>query len=245
MDSARAMMRKRSPPIHKPLVTLVLFALWTTGLTAQSPARRPFVRASGAASVFLPPDQVRVDASVTTLGKTAQDAAAQNATRVAALLMALTQLLGTGADIKTINYFVGPNYQYPPGGGTPTLTGYMATSTLEVTLSDVSMAGPVLDTATQAGATTVGGLRFALKDSEPARLQALRLATLQAKSHADAMANGLGAKVGAVVSVEEGAQVRVPLFIAAPGGATGNTPTSIEPGLIEVQASVVLEAELN
>jgi uncharacterized protein YggE len=225
------------------LVFLVLFALCGAVLRAQTPTGRPFVRASGDASVFVPPDQVKVDASVAAQGKTAQEAAAQDASRVAVLLTALGQLLGTGADIKTINYFVGPNYQYPPNGGTPTLIGYTATNTVEVTLSDVSLAGPVIDAASQAGATTVGGLRFALKDPQPSRLQALRLATLQARTHADAMASGLGAKVGAVISVQEGAQVSVAVLTATPGAT--NTPTSIEPGMIEVRASVVLEAELN
>ena len=225
------------------LVLLLLFSLSAVVLRAQTPTGRPFVRASGDASVFVPPDQVKVDASVSAQGKTAQEAAAQDASRVAVLLTALGQLLGTGADIKTINYFVGPNYQYPPGGGTPTLIGYTATNTVEVTLSDVSLAGPVIDTASQAGATTVGGLRFALKDPQPSRLQALRLATLQARSHADAMAGGLGAKVGAVISVQEGTQVSVPVLTAT-AGAT-NTATSIEPGMIEVRASVTLEAELN
>jgi uncharacterized protein len=233
--------------MSKPLYALFLFAFSTASLPAQIPARRSVVQASGEASVFVPPDQVRVDASVTTQGRTAQDASAQNATQVAAVLAALGQLLGPNADIKTINYFVGPNYQYPPNGGTPTLINYTATNTVEVTLGSTTLAGPVIDTATQAGATTVGGLRFSLKDSEPARLQALQMATQQAKSHADAMANALGAKTGAVVSLQEGAQVAIPVFVGVAGaaGAAGGTPTAVEPGMIEVQASVTLQAELN
>src|SRR5215471_7810470 len=124
-----------------------LLSLCGAVLQAQTPPTRPFVRALGDASVFVPPDQVKVDVSISTQGKTAQEAAAQNASQTAALLATLRQLLGPAADIKTINYFVGPNYQYPPGGGTPTLIGYTATNTLEVTLGDVSLAGPVIDTA--------------------------------------------------------------------------------------------------
>ncbi|PYT12461.1 MAG: hypothetical protein DMG59_23325, partial [Acidobacteria bacterium] len=104
--------------------------------------------------------------------------------------------------------------------------------------------GPVIDAATEAGATSIGGLRFSLRDPEPQRLQALRLATLQAKSHAEAMASGLGGKVGAVISLEEGNAVRVQQLVAS-AGAAASTPTPVEPGLIEVQATVVLQAELN
>jgi uncharacterized protein len=225
-------------------VLLLSLAFSSSGLLAQLPARQPSVRASGEASVFALPDQVRIDVTVTTQGKTAQDAASQNASQLAAVTSALVQILGANADIKTINYFVGPNYQYPPNGGTPILIGYTASNTIEVTLGMISMAGAVIDTAAQAGATTVGGLRFTLKDPEPQRLQALSLATLQARSHAEAMANALGAKVGAVITVQEGAQVRLQPLVGVAADAR-STPTSIQPGMIEVQASVVLEAQLN
>src|SRR5437667_5505976 len=230
--------------MNKPLLMLILFTCLSFRSAAQI-ATRPFVRATGQASVFAPPDQVKVDASVVTQGSTAQEAASRNADQVDVVLAALRKLLGSGADIKTINYAVVPNYKYPTGGGTPTLTGYTASVTVEVTLGAVSMTGPVIDTATQAGATSIGGLRFSLKDPEPQRLQALRLATLQAKTHAEAMASGLGGKVRAVLSLEDGAAAfRVqPLGVSA--SAAAGTPTPVEPGLIEVQASVVLQAELN
>ena len=226
----------------KSIVALTLLS--SVALLAQLPARQPSVLAAGQASVFAFPDQVRVDATVTTQGKTAQEAASLNAGQVAGVTSALGQLLGPNADIKTINYFVGPNYQYPPNGGTPILTGYTASNTIEVTLGAISMTGAVIDTAAQSGATSVGGLRFTLKDSEPQRLQALQLATLQAKSHADAMANALGGKAGPVISVQEGAQLR-PVPLVAVAGDARSTPTAIQPGMIEVQASVVLEAQLN
>lgn len=221
----------------------LLCAFWSASLHAQLPQPRPYIRASGNASVLVPPDQVKVDATVTTQGSTAQEASSQNANQVTAVIAALRKLLGAGADIKTINYSVGPVYKYPVGG-TPTLTGYSASNTVEVTLSALTLAGAVIDTATQAGATSVGGLRFSLKDQEPARLQALRLATQQAKTHADAMASALGGRAGNVLSVQEGTAVFQPLITGV--SASGpSTPTPVEPGLIQVQVTVVLEAELN
>jgi uncharacterized protein YggE len=226
---------------YKPLTTILLFSL---SLTAKVPTRRPAVHAAGTASVFATPDQVIIDVTITNRGNTAQDTAAQNATQVAAVIAALTQLLGPGADIRTINYFIGPYYQYPPNGGTPTLLGYTASNTVEVKLSDIAMAGPTIDKAIGAGATTVGGLRFALKDSEPSRQQALRLATVQARTHAEAMAGALGKSVGAVILLQEGVEVKTPIvFTAAAGDASAQT--SVQPGKIEVQATVTLDAELN
>ncbi len=228
----------------KSLVTaLALIVLIALKAQAQAATARPSVRAAGQASVFVTPDQVKVDASIVTQGVSAQDAASQNATQVAAVTDALTKVLGPSADIKTINYSVGPVYKYPSGGGPATIVGYTASMTVEVTLGTISMAGLVIDTATQAGATSIGSLQFSLKDPEPARLQALRLATMQAKSHADAIAGGLGRTVGAVISLQEGSTARVQPVAAGTAGAP-TAPTTVQPGLIEVQASVVLEAEL-
>ena len=225
----------------KLLLAMILFGL---GLKAQTTTPRPFVRAAGQASVFLPPDQVKIDASVVSQGSTAQDAAAQNATQVAAVVAALQKLLGATADIKTINYSVSPIYRNPPGGGPSTIVGYTASLTVEVTLGAVSMAGAVIDTAAAAGATSIGSLQFSLKDPEPARLQALRMAALQAKNHADAIAAGLGHTTGAILSLEEGSTVRIPV-VSTTGMAPTGAATQITPGLIEVQGSVVIQTELS
>ena len=229
--------------MNRPLLILAALGLMNATLEAQLSIGQPFVRAAGDASVFMQPDQVKVDASVTTQATTAQDASAQNAAQTAGLIAALTKLLGTGADIKTVNYSVTPLYKSVQGGGA-VLTGYAANNTVEVTLSTLSLVGSVIDTASQNGATSIGGLSFSLKDSEPARAQALRSATMQAMVHAQAMASAMNRNVGAVVSVEEATAVRVPVVGGVAGGVA-STPTPITPGLIQVEASVVLQAALN
>jgi uncharacterized protein YggE len=223
----------------------VLLALSAGYVHGQTAPRRTSIRTAGDASVFVTPDQVSIGATVTTRGASAQEASASNATRITAVLAALTNLLGAGADIKTVNYFVGPVYTYPQNAS-PVLVDYVANNTVQVTLGSISTIGAVIDTATQAGATSVGGLQFSIKDPEPARRQALQQATLQAKNHADAMASGVGAKVGAIVSIQETTVVRTTGGIAGAGGAAGGAaPTPVEPGRIQITASIIFEAELN
>ncbi|HWZ30103.1 MAG TPA: SIMPL domain-containing protein [Bryobacteraceae bacterium] len=225
---------------------VLMMVLSGLGLCAQGTTVRPSVRAAGQASVFMQPDQVKIDAGVVSPGTTAQDAAAQNANQVAAVVAALQKLLGTGADIKTINYYVTPVYKSGTNGAPPTIVGYTASLTVEVTMGSVSMAGAVIDTAAAAGATSVGSLQFSLKDPEPARLQALRMAVVAAKNHADAMAGGLGHTTGAIQTIQESSTVNVPIAVGITGVAGGaGAATQITPGLIEVQGSVVLQADLN
>lgn len=209
--------------------------------SAQS-ARRPFVNATGRATVSATPDKVTVSATVTTQAPTAQEATSQNATRMTTLLAALRKLLGANGEIKTINLSVTPIYRSSQNQP-PAIIAYSASNTVEVTLTVAGAAGSVIDTATQNGATTVGSLVFGLKDPEPARAQALRLATLQAKAHADAMALAMGRTVGTLLSIQESVTT-VPVINA--GRADTLTPaTPVELGTLDVQATVVMEAELN
>jgi uncharacterized protein len=222
-------------PIYSSL--LCLLAMSALGQTA----RRPFVRALGEAMVAVKPDLAKVDIGVVTQGPTAQDASTQNATRLTAVLAALQAALGLMGEIRTVSYTLTPNYNYPPGGGAPTLLGYTATNIVEVTSTDLANIGKVIDAATQAGASTVQSLQFTLKDDQPARGQALKLATQQAKAHADAIAAGVGGRTGAVLAGEEGGSVNItPVGVVAAAAPT----TPIQPGPVSVRANVTLEVEL-
>jgi len=224
---------------------LPICALLGTALQAQPPvaALPSFIRAVGNASVSVKPDQARIQLAVVTTAATAQDAANQNATQVNSVLSALRNVPVPDANLQTLSYSLTPNYNYPQGGGQPILTGYTASNTVQITLTDLSLIGKVIDTGIQAGANRVQGLVFGLQDDQPIRLQALKAATAQAKAHADAMASGIGVHTGAVISIQEGAVI-VPVVRAAATATAGAAPTPVETGVVEVQATVTLEVAL-
>ena len=222
----------------------LLFLSFAATCSAQTAPLHSVVSATGQASVYVAPDQVKVDATVITQGNSAQNAASANAIAVAAVVGALTKLLGQGADIKTIDYSVGPVYNYASNGGLPTIAGYTASMTVETTLGDITMIGAAIDTTIQAGATSIGALQFSLKNPDPAHQQALGLATMQASAHANAMAGALGHTVGGIISLQEGSPVSIqPIVVGV--GSSPTTSTTVTPSLIQVQATVVLQAQLN
>jgi uncharacterized protein len=221
--------------------SLVLLFLSGVGLWSQPLTRNSFVRAFGQSTVSVKPDLARIQFSVVTQASTAQDASSQNATRTSNVLSQLQTLLGPNADTQTVSYSMSPNYNYPAGGGTPTLVGYTVSNTVRVTTSDLSITGKIIDTGVQAGANQVSGLQFGLKDDQPVRAQALRLATAQAKAHADAMAAGAGLHSGGFRSIEEGIAVQSGTFPTA--GATATT-TPIVTGLVDIEATVTIEVDL-
>jgi uncharacterized protein YggE len=225
---------------------LLLSALTLSALIAHAQApvaqQRPFVLAAGDASVSAQPDEARIQFSVVTQAITAQAASSQNADQVTALLAALRTVLGANAQLKTLSYSLNPNYSSPRDGSQPVITGYTASNTVEARLSDLSLIGKTIDTGIQSGANRVQGLQFGLKDDQPLRLQALKLATAQAKAHADAMASGLGLKTGAAMAIQEGSFASIqPLRL---GVATPTATTPVETGTVDVHANVTLQVEL-
>ena len=220
----------------------VVLAAFISAAPAQTTTmRRPFIRSLGEGTISVQPDLAKVNIGVVTTAATAQDASAQNATKVAAVLSQLTQLLGMGADIKTISYSLNANYNYP-AGSPPVLINYSVTNIVQVTTADLANIGKVIDVGTQAGANTIQGLQFSLKDEQPARAQALKLAAQQARMHADAIAAGVNGRTGAVLAAEEGGSVSItPIRALTP---TAGTTTPVQPGTLEVRANVTLEVEL-
>ena len=149
---------------------------------------------------------MKVDIGVTTTATTAQDASAQNATQMTAVLNQIRQVLGPAADIKTIGYSITPNYR-TASGQPPVLTGYTATNTVEVTAGDSASIVKVIDSVSPVGATNIQSLRFSIADDTPLRLQALSAGGEAGDGHAQAIAGGLGLKVGIVVAAQEGVSV--------------------------------------
>jgi uncharacterized protein YggE len=222
-------------------IQVVIPTLFLFSLIAQAQGPPPFVRAVGSATVPVKPDKAVIQFSVVTTAATAQDASTQNANQVTAVLAALTGLLGPNANIQTLSYSLSPNYNFPQNQP-PVLTGYTASNTVQVTVTDLSVIGKVIDTGVQAGANRVQGLQFGLQDDQPSRQQALKMATSQAKSHADAMASGLGLHTGAAISIQEGTAVTPqPVLL---GAATPSATTPVETGVVNVQASVTLEVAI-
>ena len=224
----------------KRCIVVLLFAA-VAAASAQT-TRPRFIRTVGEGVASGKPDQAKVDFSVITQAATAQDASAQNADKTTAVLNVLRQVLGPNADIRTINYSVTGNYKYD--GTTSTLIGFTASNTVEAVVNDISLPGKLIDAAIQAGANRVDSLRFLVKDDQPLRREALRLASVQARQHADAIALGLGLRVGSVLSAEEGYATPVPIYAGGMAGTAAATTTPVEAGTVDVHATVTLDIEI-
>lgn len=215
-------------------------------VTAQSEAEKlpASIRTTGEAIITAAPDRARIDIGVVSQSSESQAAVTQNAQKLEATLARLRTLLGSAADLKTVSYTLNPNYRYPPAGGEPTVTGYTATNIVRVTVDDISLVGKVIDTATQAGANRVQQLQFTVKDEKPLEAQALRQAALHARQKSEALASALGIRAGRILSVSESSPVTIPVRDVAFARAETAASTPIEPGMIEIRATVTLHVEI-
>ena len=205
---------------------IIIAAVAAGVLTAQTIAT---IEAQGAATIAVNPDQAQISVSVITNGPTAQAAAQANATTSTAVQNAL-KALNPAPTIQTTGYSVYPQYT-----GAQVLTGYTASNTVQVTTVDLSSIGSLIDTANQAGANSVSGITFGLQNPDPLKQQALTQASKQARAHADAIAAGLGGKIGAVVSGVEGST-----FTPVYAGVAAATTTPIQTGQVSVTANVTI-----
>jgi uncharacterized protein YggE len=203
------------------------------------------IRVTGDAVVTAKPDRALIDVGVLTQEKQSQNAAAQNARQLDAIMVALHKLLGADADIKTINYALNPDYQYRPLGGKSAVSSYTALNVVRVTVDDLDKVGPVIDAATQAGANHVESVRYTVRDQQVLRSQAVREAALKARANADALASALNLKITRIVSVEEGDGTPAGPDAADPRDPAGPAPTPIQSSSFVVTANVTLTAEVS
>ncbi len=203
------------------------------------------VRASGEASVSAKPDRVRIDIGVVTQASTAEAAASRNAAQTTAVLSKLKSILGPAGSLRTANYSLNPELHYAPNGGSPTVTGYSANNTVQLTLDDLALAGKALDAATAAGSNSINGIQFLLKDDSSVHAEALRQATLKAKSNAETIAGAMGLHIVRLVTAEaEG--MAPPRMFESMGMAqsAARVPTPVESGSIDVRATVTVTVEV-
>ena len=199
---------------------------------------------SGDSLVQALPDTAILTISVVTQAKNALDAQQQNATQTDAVVRTLKNAVGAGAEIKTSGYSVQPQRIYRENQP-PTISGYEARNTVTVTLSDLTKVGAVIDAAAQSGANDIGGVAFTLRKDRPARDEALKLATSEAMSKAQVIAQALGGRVVRIVEVMEEGTVRPrPMFDAEMARGMQKASTPIEIGSLEVTARVQVVAEV-
>ena len=221
---------------------VIALFLFPSAALAQNAPEVPVIITTGQAEVKRAPDRAWVDINAESRSKDPKEAQRLNVAAMDAVMSELKKM-NLGADaIRTTGYELHPEFDY--ANGRQTLRGYVARNSIEVRLDDITRVGDVLAAAVTSGATSVGSLRFGLKDRDAAEREALRLAVADARARADAAASGAGVQVVRVQRIEEqrmaGPEPPRPMMRQmAAAEAVGNAPP-ITPGTIEIRSLVTM-----
>lgn len=164
------------------------------------------VTVGGEAVTRVEPDAAVLVMSVVTQNSQALTAQQENARKSESVANAVKNIGGANLEIKTSDYMLQPQYDYRDNK-LPKIVGYNARNTVIVTMSDLKNVGAVIDAASGAGANSIDSVSFILRQTSPARGQALADATHQAMNKARSIAQALGGRVLRVVEESEGSTV--------------------------------------
>jgi hypothetical protein len=235
-------------PKRKLPILFLPLAFACLGGAQQAPAESAsprLIRATGTAKIPVKPDQAEINVGVVTEAATAKAAASANAEESTRVIEQLKKAGGSSTEIRTVNYSVHPRYRHSNDGREPEIVGFTASNVVRVKLDDLERVGELIDAATQTGANQIHGIEFTLQNERAARAQALQQATKEAMASAAAMAAAVGAKLGRVRSVEEQGTASPPQPLRTMAMAEARAvSTPVEPGTIEVPASVTVTVEM-
>jgi uncharacterized protein len=225
------------------MVGLVALGAGPVWAQASSPVE-PVVVVHGDGLVRRAPDRALVRIGAESRSRAPKEAQAASATAMTAVQ---EKLLAAGLPreaLRTVVLSLQQEFDYTDGKQTP--RGYVARHVIEARVDDLAILGDVLDASVGAGATSVHGLEFGLKQRAAVEREALTLAVADALARADAAAGGARRAVDRILRIEEGAPISVvrPQAMMDRQMMSAAPATPVVEGEIEIRAQVVVTASL-
>ena len=219
------------------LAIILIFGFLNTSIYSKT------ISSTGTATIEVLPDFVTVYFSVDTKGVTAKEASDKNSEIVDNMKSALIAAGIEEDEIKTQNFNVYPNYDY--SGSTQRITGYNAQHSLkvEIAVEEKDKLGSVIDAGIGAGAG-ISYINYELNEENQKlyKVEAIKLATEDAKTKAEALAEGSGSSLGSLISVSSSEWGYAPWMAASEDAVKGSSgaeiATSITPSEQQISATV-------
>jgi uncharacterized protein YggE len=207
----------------------------------------PVVVVTGDATVHAVPDRAFITISAESRASSAREAQQKNTDAMTPIQAKLKAAGVPSEAIRTIGYDV--QYEWEYVNNRRIGRGYVARNTIEVRVDNVDRVGDYLEIAAGSGATSLGGIRFDLKDRAKLEREALRMAVSDARSKAEAAAAGAGRSIDRIIRVEEASYRAGPVPVAAMRreafqAADAAAAPPIAAGETEINAQVTLTAVL-
>lgn len=227
------------------MISLLAGAGLSTAAAAQYPQQplQPLVVTTGEAVVTVSPDVAYLTVSAESRSRNSADATRMNADIMSAVMQKLQQSGVPKDAVRTLAYDLQPEFDY--NNGRQTVRGYVARNTIEVRVDDVTRVGAVIDLVAGAGATSIGAIRFDVRNRNTLEREALKQAVADARARAEAMAAGAGRTIDHVVNISsEDSRFPRPIYMAGGVNVERAAATQIDVTTLEIRARVTLTAAL-
>ena len=223
------------------IMTAALLMLMPALCLAQGDDDHGKIEVSGYASMSVVPDLAEVTFGVEMTDKDAAQAQSRVNEVISAATEALAALDIPAEKIRTSSLSLYREYDY--SGDSPVVIGFTASTSLTVSLDDISLTGPVIDAGLSAGANTLSGVSFASSRQAEYYDQALAAAMTNAQHKAEVLAQAAGCELAGLCSVSESYSNSMYVTYAEAAydkvSASGyNAPTQVSAGEVEITANV-------
>jgi uncharacterized protein YggE len=225
------------------ITALVIAITLSSGVGLALPASAAdtrYITISATGTTTVVPDAVRINATVSVLGTTSKGALSTTSTISKTVRSALTTNKVVTKDIATQSITVYPEFSYQ-ASGTPTLSGYRATQSFDITIRNATTAGAVVDAIVEAGGDSlqVNGVSPFVLDGDKATETARTAAVKRAKAKAASYAKLLGVKLGPVIYLDETSTPAVyPIYSATAKADSAETVVDLGEQKVSVSVTV-------
>ena len=209
----------------------------------------PKLSLSAKATISKPADMLQLSIGVITLKDTAEEALAENSSKMQSVIAALEKVGITKAEYKTGNFSIHPSYspypKDPPKNWKPAIVGYEVRNSLSIQTQQLKTAGKLIDAASKAGANSIENIHFGLRDTRMHWNEAISKATTNAANDAQVIADAAQVKIVRPLSITlENEQTIVPRNVGYAKMMSAEASPPIEAGDIEITASINVVYEI-
>jgi uncharacterized protein YggE len=232
----------------KYVAMFALLAASAGSLSAQQAPERPdrVITVNATGTVQREPERAVITVAVESQAASAQAAVSANARKMEAVYAALRRVGIVPPKVRTISYELQPQYAQPSRdvpNPTPRIVGYRALNMLLVEVDTVARVGSVIDATIAGGANHIANLSFELRNTDAARMEALRIAVARARQEAETLASAAGQTLGPPLNMSsssyfEPRQYRMRDMAEVGMAAPPAAPTPIEAGSLTITATV-------
>ncbi len=222
---------------------VVMVALTPVKGAAQAAETVPQISIVGQGQISVVPDVAQINIGVVQSADTAASALAGMRDDMNAVFAQLSRAGVDPADMRTGTMQLNREYESGLSQSGQSASGFVAQTSVQVFVRDLSVLGDVLDASVQDGANTLNGLQFDVAEPAPYILAARQAAVADARAAAEVYAQAAGVILGPVISIREthsgGGGI---VMMEARSASTSGVPVAA--GEIEISRAVEIVYEL-